>query len=184
MLAIPWHIAATLFAGAFVSTAAIAVIPHEPIIMWAGQRLGLITTAVVATAGTMVACWFDYRIVFPRLVPRLVRLGERHETVVSATGWAMRWFQRRRFATLALSGLTPLPFFPFKLMAKMDNYPLRRYVVAVAVGRFPRYLLLASVGAFLPIPSWAIAVFSLVLVGLAIVHHWVASRRSHKGPLL
>src|SRR5204863_1892485 len=95
-----------LFAYAFVSNVALAVVPHEPVVIWYGARLGIWITAVVATAGTVAAAWVDHRL----FVPLFQKLAARGRG--AATGRLSRLFTRAPFAILALSGLTPLPFFP------------------------------------------------------------------------
>jgi len=139
----------TLFVYAFVSNVALAVVPHEPVVVWYGSRLGVWLTGVIATAGTVAASWTDHRLFVP-LVRRALdrpgwpaRLAER----IAAT------FGRAPFAILALSGITPLPFAPFKAAAFAARYPLGPYLGAVAVGRFPRYVLLAWFGAAFTIPA-------------------------------
>src|SRR5438034_1033223 len=46
---------ALLFAYAFLSNIALAVVPHEPAIIWYGPRLGVWTTTLVGTASTVPA---------------------------------------------------------------------------------------------------------------------------------
>src|SRR5438132_7044593 len=67
---------ALLFAYAFLSNIALAVVPHEPAIIWYGSRLGVWATTLVATAGTMLAAVVDHR-VFAPLIRRMAqrRLG-------------------------------------------------------------------------------------------------------------
>ena len=147
-----------LFAGALISNFAIAVIPHEPIVIWFGGQIGCWLTALVATLGTIAACWLDHRVVFPLFGQRL-----RARAASATDETPLRWIARSPFWAVTLSGLTPLPFWPFKLMIYLSDYPLGRYLAAVALGRIPRYLLLAWIGAALPVPTWAI---SLLCVGL------------------
>ncbi len=45
--------ATTLFAYAFISNLALAVLPHEPAVIWYGARLGVWPTTLIATAGTV-----------------------------------------------------------------------------------------------------------------------------------
>src|SRR5205823_4235069 len=45
--------AVTLFGYAFLSNVALAVLPHEPAVIWYGARLGVWPTTLVATAGTV-----------------------------------------------------------------------------------------------------------------------------------
>src|SRR4029077_9399449 len=70
--------AAVLFAYAFLSNIALAVVPHEPAIIWYGPRLGIWPTPLIATAGTMLAALVDHRLLAP-LIGRLAqgRLGSR-----------------------------------------------------------------------------------------------------------
>src|SRR5438552_2907183 len=63
---------ALLFAYAFLSNIALAVVPHEPAIIWYGPRLGVWTTTLVGTAGTVLAAVGDHR-VFPPLIGRLAQ---------------------------------------------------------------------------------------------------------------
>jgi membrane protein YqaA with SNARE-associated domain len=145
-----------LLAYAFVSNVALAVVPHEPIVIWYGPRLGVWLTASVATLGTTAAAWVDHRLFVP-LVRRL-QAGR------AAAGRMHRWFARAPFAILALSGLTPLPLFPFKALAFTARYPRGRYVAAIALGRLPRYLLLAWLGLAIPIPAWLLTTLFVLLL--------------------
>src|SRR5205807_4124983 len=54
--------AVTLFGYAFLSNVALAVLPHEPAVIWYGARIGVWPTTVVATAGTVAAALVDDRV--------------------------------------------------------------------------------------------------------------------------
>lgn len=149
-----------LFAYAFLSNVALAVVPHEPVVIWYGAHLGIVPTAIVATAGTLAAAWTDHRL-FAASIHRLTR---RAAAAAAAPSFALRWFERAPFAVLALSGITPLPFFPFKLLAFAARYPRGRYLAAVAAGRLPRYLLLAWLGMAVRLPPWTLAVAAVLLL--------------------
>ena len=164
---------AILFLYAFVSNVALAVVPHEPVVVWYGHLAGVWTTASVATAGTMAASWFDHR-AFSRLI---FRLSANSGTAPRWVDWVRLRFTRAPFATLALSGLTPLPFFPFKALAFAEGYPLGRYLAAVAAGRFPRYLLLAWLGFTLSIPGWPFVAASLLFF-LPTIKRWIWPRQN------
>jgi membrane protein YqaA with SNARE-associated domain len=144
---------AILFVYAFVSNVALALLPHEPVVVWYGARLGVWLTALVATAGTLAAAWVDHTI----FVPLITRATAVRPGQPGPVGRLLDLFARAPFAILALSGVTPLPFFPFKALAFASRYPLDRYLAAVALGRFPRYVLLAWLGVALPIPTWLLA---------------------------
>ena len=178
---LPATSAALLFVYAFLSNVALAVVPHEPAIIWYGARLGVWTTTLVATAGTVVAAVVDHRMLAP-LIGRMARRrsgssplsttwrgGEGVRTSRAGQGvrtwWPERLFRRFPVATIALSGLTPLPFFPFKTLAFATGCPAGKYTAAVAARCLPRYALLAWLGAAVRVPAWVmVALFVLLMV--------------------
>ena|SRR5687768_15328856 len=157
---------ATLFFGAFVTNVAIAFAPHEPLVIWFGKELGIVPTAIVATLGTVFACWIDRRFLFPLILRKHIR----PERGLMAKMFAA--FDRAPFSILALSGLTPLPFWPFKVLAVTSAYPTSKFLAAVAAGRLPRYLLLAWCGHAVPFPPWALPVLCIALTAWAIIVHF------------
>ena len=148
--------AVLLFVYAFLSNVAVAVLPHEPVVIWYGPRLGVWPTTLVATAGTVVAALLDYRL----FVPLIQRVAARR-----ARSKLERAFGRFPFAVIALSGLTPLPFLPFKALAFATGYPIGRYTGAVAARSLCRYALLAWLGVSVRLPAWLYAaLFALLLL--------------------
>jgi membrane protein YqaA with SNARE-associated domain len=152
--------ATVLFVYAFLSNVALAVVPHEPAVIWFGPRLGILATAAIATLGTVAAAWVDHRL----FATAVDRLANRRAGAMPPPSLARRWFSRAPFAVLAASGVTPLPFFPFKLLAFAARYPRDRYLAAVAAGRLPRYLLLAWLGVTVQLPFWALALAGVLLL--------------------
>jgi len=140
---------------------ALAVVPHEPVVIWFGGAYGIWATAVIATAGTVAAGWVDHRV----FVPLIERVQDKPFFAAGTVGWLRGRFSHWPFLVLAVSGISPLPFFPFKAMAFAEGYPVGRYLLAVAVGRFPRYVLLAWLGIVVRIPTWVlVAVFAVMLL--------------------
>ncbi len=137
-----------LFGYALISNVAIAVVPHEPVVALYGKTLGVLSTAIIATLGTVLASWIDRVLLLPLLPQRLKKAP------AGLLKTALNHFERWPFLILALSGLTPLPFWPFKLFAHLSDYPVGRYLAAIAVGRLPRYLLIAALGSALSGPAW------------------------------
>jgi len=139
----------------------VAVVPHEPIVIWYGAHYGIWLTAALATAGTVVAAWVDH-LAFAPLIGRVAHTPFFAE---GSVGWLRARFARAPFLVLAASGLTPLPALPFKAMAFAERYPRGPYVAAVAAGRFPRYVLLAWLGVVVTIPTWVlVALFAAMLL--------------------
>src|SRR6266571_635114 len=73
-----------------------------------------------------------------------------------------------RFWTTVLVIFSPIPDSAVRVLAPLGKYPLPRYLGAVALGRYPRLLLVASSGALLriPLPLLVLASVGIVLAGL------------------
>ncbi len=164
-----------LFAYAFLSNVALAVVPHEPVVIWYGANWGIWSTAFVATAGTAAASVVDHCL----FVPLVGRVAAQPLLARGMVGNIRTLFLRAPFAVLALSGLTPLPAFPFKAAAFAERYPRGRYVAAVVVGRFPRYVLLAWLGLVLSVPNWVFVVLFILML-LPSLRTWIWKRQSAK----
>jgi uncharacterized membrane protein YdjX (TVP38/TMEM64 family) len=52
-----------------------------------------------------------------------------------------------------IAGFSPIPFDPFMFLSAAVGYSYTRYVLAIFVGRTPRYLLLACLGERSHIPT-------------------------------
>lgn len=146
---------------------AISVFPHEPVLVYFGKIGNIWISAVAATAGTLAAGVMDHA-VFTPVLNLEGRQGWKEKKLYRK---AVRFFERWPFATLVVAGATPVPFWPFKLLTFSSHYPLRRYLAALVVGRFPRYVILAWLGLTLgdAIPNWLlIALFVGILLTYAV----------------
>lgn len=164
-----------LFGYALVSNMAMAVIPHEPVVIWYGAHWGIWATAAVATAGTLAASVVDHRL----FGPMVGRVATQPLLARGVLGTIRRLFGRAPFAVIAVSGVTPLPAWPFKAAAFAERYPLVPYLAAVAVGRFPRYLLLAWLGYAVSVPNWVLVALVVAML-LPSLRAWIWKRPSAK----
>jgi len=156
----------TIFFYSIPSNCAIAVFPHEPVLIWYGKTVNLWYLATAATLGTILAGYLDYKFFSPLL--NLQFTASRYRTK-SFYQKAHRWFYKMPFISLVVAGFSPIPFFPFKFMVYASKYPYSKYLAAVAISRFPRYYLLALAGYTFQIPDWMI--FGSFLVMLGIVYY-------------
>jgi membrane protein YqaA with SNARE-associated domain len=119
----------------------ISFLPHEPALWIAARLYPAIVVAVVGTAATVVAIVLDYWLIGWLVNHHLVK------PVVQESRWftfASRWFRKAPALLIVGSALTPgVPFYPVKIMAIAADYPLRRFIVALIVGRLPRFYVLA-----------------------------------------
>ena len=151
-----------LFFYSIPANTAISVFPHEPVLIYYGKFANLWITAAAATGGTLVAGYLDHRVFVPVLNYRKIISYKQNRFYRRAT----ELFMRYPFATLVVTGFTPIPFFPFKFLCFSIHYPLSRYLAALSLARFPRYLLLAWIGAALGIPNWILVLSVVVIFGL------------------
>ena len=147
------------------ANSAISVFPHEPVVIWYGSVGSIWWTATAASAGTLVAGFLDHSVFVP--VMNLKGL-----TAYKEKAWyqkVARLFMKYPFAVIVVAGFTPIPFFPFKFLSFSLHYPLARYLMALLVGRFPRYVVLAWIGHVIQIPTWLlIAVFGGAILAYAL----------------
>lgn len=158
----------TVFFFSISTNAAMSVLPHEPVIIMYGKILNLWRLSASATLGTMLAAFLDYRFFGPMLnLPFSARYKKSNGYLK-----AQKWFCRYPFPALALGGFLPLPYYPFKFLAFSTKYPLAKYMIAVATGRFPRYFLLGLVGWAFKLPNWFVVASFLVIFG-ALYHRQI-----------
>ena len=147
----------------------------EPLIMEAAKYQSPFWVAVVSLGSYMYMeylNWHLYRWVLNR--KRLSAFREKP--------WIQRslqYFGRWPFGTVIVFALTPLPFWVARILAILREYSLTRFMVATAIGRFPRFLFYAWLGETLQIST-------LVLVGVAVggALSLVLLRLGRKKPLL
>jgi len=157
---------------------AITVFPHEPVLVYFGKFANVWLTAAAATVGTVAAGYMDHTV----FTPVLNLKGRQAYKERALYRRAAEWFARWPFPTLVVAGFTPVPFWPFKFLSFSAHYPLGRYLAALVVGRFPRYVILAWVGRALDVPNWILFGFFLVVIvlylvkaGPGIVERWRSS---------
>jgi MoaA/NifB/PqqE/SkfB family radical SAM enzyme/membrane protein YqaA with SNARE-associated domain len=142
----------TIFLYSIPSNCAIAIFPHEPVLILYSKTVNLWMLSIMATLGTLLAAFLDYRFFSPLLNLSYSAKYKSHRYYRNAH----KWFYRLPFWSLVVAGFTPIPFYPFKFMVYASKYPLWRYLSAVAAGRFPRYLYLSALGYIFQIPNWII----------------------------
>jgi MoaA/NifB/PqqE/SkfB family radical SAM enzyme/membrane protein YqaA with SNARE-associated domain len=163
----------TIFLYSIPSNIGISLFPHEPVLVWYGKTINLWGLSAFATGGTLAAAYLDYRIFASVL--NLPYSASYKSTFMFQK--AHRWFYKVPFLSLVVAGFSPVPFYPFKFMVYSTKYPLRRYLLAIIVGRFPRYFILGAVGYSFQVPTWIIitsAVGMPVLVYYRKIFTWIA----------
>jgi membrane protein YqaA with SNARE-associated domain len=139
----------------FPSQFLIAVVSHEPVLLYFSKFYAPLTVTLVGIAGTLITEAMNYSC-FGYFADSSVfdRIRE-NRLVVKLTVL----FNKMPFAALWIAGFTPIPFYPFRFLVVLARYPLWKYLLAVFLSRTPRFYLLALFGNAFPIPDVYLIVF-------------------------
>ncbi len=158
------------FAGLYVLTLysivsnSLLPVPHEPGLLYFAQIYDPLTCALTATFGAGLATLSDYALVRASL--RLDRIRRMRES--KASRQAIRWFGKRPFATVFVFSLTPLPVYVVRILAPAANYSYPRYLLAIMLGRLPRFYLVALIGNVIQVPWYLLVLIFLVMLASAL----------------
>ncbi|MCG8422760.1 MAG: VTT domain-containing protein [Proteobacteria bacterium] len=135
-------------------------LPHEPGLLFFAKFYHPVWIALAGTLGTAIAAFADYELV-GRAMQHPKISGARETRVYQ---WACRWLMARPFVTVVIFAATPLPVYVVRVLAPASGYSIGRYVAAMMVGRFPRFLAVAWLGYVVPIPAWVLGLMFVMLV--------------------
>ncbi|MFI5209888.1 MAG: VTT domain-containing protein [Gemmatimonadales bacterium] len=137
----------------------------EPILMHFGRLYHPLVIALLGTVGNVYIEYFNYRLYGGVL--RLEALARMNGAV--ERGRLMRWFERSPFFAVWFGTVTPIPDWLGRIVASVADYPQGRYLLAFSLGRFPRFLLFASLGAWLSLSNRMIVVATASTVAIAAI---------------
>ncbi len=152
-----------LFLYSFPSEFLIAIVPHEPVLLYFGKFYSPQTVALVAIAGTLLTEALNYS-VFKFVTDTNFFQKIRHRKVVTRV---VELFNKAPFVALLVAGFTPVPFYPFRLLVVMAHYPLKKYILALFLSRTPRFYILALIGRAIKIPDYLLLALFIILIALA-----------------
>ncbi|MGD2135767.1 MAG: hypothetical protein PVF27_06385 [Gemmatimonadales bacterium] len=143
----------------------------EPVVIEAAKHAPLLPVTIVALGAYMYMEYLNWHVYAWALHTRVFdQLRDRR--------WVHRgiaWFGRAPFWTVVFFAVTPLPFWAIRSVAILGSYPLRAFLTATAIGRGPRLLFYAWIGAVFRIPTWALVVVMAgaagVVIGLRLRRH-------------
>jgi membrane protein YqaA with SNARE-associated domain len=153
----------------------ISFLPHEPYLFYVAKLYSPQLIATVGTAACMAAIVLDYWLIGWFVNKGLVRtrLDQWRPYQI-----AERWFRKAPFLLIFGSALAPVPFYPVKILAISSGYSLRLFIVALVLGRWPRFYLLAVGGQKVQAPNSWLRWIALALALLAIYQIWRTRRKS------
>ncbi len=153
----------------------ISFLPHEPYILYAAKLYPPPLVAAVGTYACLIAIAIDYWLI--GWVVRHHLVAPRLEQS-KAFRTAERWFGKAPFLLIVATALLPVPFYPTKILAIAARYPIGRFMVALVLGRFPRFWLLALGGQKVQAPNRGLLWVAIGLAAFAAWRLWVRWRAS------
>ena len=161
VLAVVPDLSGVFLLGAYCIPAnSVVPVPHEPAMLYFAKFYDPFWCALAGTIGSLIACYADYA---------MVGAAMRHRALTTTRNsrlfqWSTKWMKRYPFAITVLFSFTPLPIAIVRILAPAVEYPVRRYMLAQIVGRFPRFYILAWIGHTVMIPTWIIIGLGVVLL--------------------
>ncbi len=124
-------------------------IPHEPLMIYLGKIYPFYLPVLIAILPTILGCYLDYMVLTPVLNSRLFKRPLNSKFYKKSE----EYFRKTPYLTLFVFALTPLPFYPVRILSVASGYPVSKYVSSVTLGRIPRYTFLALSGSFFNISN-------------------------------
>ena len=147
-------------------------VPYEPALLYYSKLYLPLWLALLGGVGTSLAGFLDYQAV-------TYLFGYRKMAAIRKNKYYLlvaNYFRKVPFACLVITGFTPVPFHPVKFMAIATAYPLQKYLLALFVGRTPRYYLVALIGKGLQISNWVILLIFLIFILWEIMMYKIVPR--------
>jgi membrane protein YqaA with SNARE-associated domain len=154
----------------------VSFLANEPALLAAAKSAPPLPVAVAGTAGCIVAILLDYALIGWFVNHRLIRTELNDSRTFR---FALRFFSKAPFVQIILSALLPVPFYPVKILAIACDYSQARFIVAMVLGRFPRFYLLALGGHTVQAPDSALLSAG---VALALISGWGLWRTIQRRP--
>ena len=148
-------------------------LPTPPYVIALGKVFHPSIVALAGAVGNVIAAFVEYQLLL--WLFSKTELQQRVETNHIFRRFS-HYFRRMAFVCLIFTGFTPIPFEPFRFAAILARYNLPRYLLAVLLGRFPRYYLIALIGDQFQIPTRYLVILLIVsliipIVGMLIKRH-------------
>jgi uncharacterized membrane protein YdjX (TVP38/TMEM64 family) len=137
---------------------------YEPILMLFGRIYPPLLIAVVGVLGVLFVEYLNYHVYGQVL--RHEKLRAARESQVMRRIVAL--FGRAPFFTIWICSWSPLPYWLVRILGAISRYPVRRYLLATLLGRFPRLWFFASLGVWWDVDAAVLAAIAFASIALAV----------------
>lgn len=97
--------------------------------------------------------------------------------------WLRTVFDRRPFFAVWLCSWSPIPYWIVSVLAPLAGYPVGRFLFATLLGRFPRFLLIAALGAWWQVDAKLLLGFAAVTLAIGTAL-WIYRNRPRTASVL
>ena len=147
-------------------------LPTPQLAMDYGQRFDPVLIAILGGIGSCISGLIDYTLV--TVVFRYEKIARAKTTRIYR--YVERLSKQAAFISLVVAAFTPIPFEPIKFLACVTQYNRVKLVLAIFLGRTPRYFLVGTLQKELSIPQ--IYLYSSILIVMAIATaRWLLKRQ-------
>lgn len=130
---------------------------YEPILMLFGVLYPPGLVALVGILGTLYVEGINY-FLYQKVLETRALATARDSRLVRTTE---RLFRLAPFWTVWLCSWSPLPYWVVRIVAPLARYPVRKYLLATFLGRFPRLWFFAALGLHLHVSAGILALITL-----------------------
>ena len=150
-------------------------LPTPPYVIALGKVFHPGIVALAGAVGNVIAAFVEYQLLL--WIFSKTELQHRVETNLIFQRFSY-YFRRMAFVCLVFTGFTPIPFEPFRFAAILIRYNLPLYLLAVLLGRFPRYYLIALIGEQFQIPTRYLIILLIVSLAIPLIGMLIKRRTS------
>jgi len=141
---------ACLFWASIIANTIIPITLHEPALIYYGGIYSPLLVATIATLAVIFIEYANYLALIPLLETEKVKIIRKSRT----SQYTENWFRKASFLSIFGSCFLPIPFFPFRILSVTTKYSMSMYLLAILIGRMPRYFIIAKGGTMLNLPGW------------------------------
>ncbi len=150
---------------------------YEPILMLFGRIYAPWLIAVVGILGILYVEFLNFHL-YGRVLHLASFSPARESHFVRMT---VRLFERAPFFTVWLCAWSPLPYWAVRVVAPLAGYPIRRYLFATFLGRFPRLWFFAALGLYWHVSAPVLSAVAFGTIALYLVI-WMVRKRGGSAP--
>jgi len=139
--------------------------PTMTAVMFLGKNYSPLLVAAVGTSGSAVASIIIYYLLIGLSKKERMKKIENSRLIRSWKTLA----SKSPFLSLVVFNAIPLPVEPARFLAIFLRYNITRYVMAISLGRFIRYFLLAALGETFRISNGMLIVLTVALIAASLL---------------